>query len=171
MFLTAFTDRYGKKDITDIKETLSNISKDLKKLTEDSKKNQDTISSLLNKITSLESSVAIKDEKFGKLEARVNELEQYSRSDNLVISGLRATDGRTWASVTKLPSEEELQENTESADDDALETRVLSLFSDMGLDVEESNISAMHFLPKGTGKLHGTLWLDSQTGKQSSKWC
>ncbi len=61
-----------------------------------------------------------------KLEARVNELEEYRRLDNFVKSGLRATDGRTYASVTKFPSEEEVRENTESADDNALETQVLS---------------------------------------------
>ncbi len=99
-------------------------------------------------------------------------MEQYSRLDNLVISGLRATDGRTYASVTKLPSDEEVQENTESADDDALETQVLSLFSDMGLDVDESDISAMHFLPKRDRQATRDIVVRfTNRGKQSSKWC
>ena len=90
-----------------------------------------------SKIAILEKDNFEKNKKVAELENKLDELEQYSKIDNVIISGLAAHSYSTAAST-----EIDTPQAHENVND-----RVLSLFNnDMKTDISKEDISAIHYL-------------------------
>ena len=128
--------------------TPSKISIDLNKATMDEKLNY-----LCNKMTLLTADVELlkqesveKDRKIQTLEIRIMELEQYSRRDDIVITGIE-TPKSSYAKMTKNSSE---QQNEDMHDDiiETLESKVIQELNDKGIPIVSSDISICHTIGK-----------------------
>ena len=79
------------------------------------------------------------------LDCRLIENEQYSRRENLIISGI-----------------------PENVTEDALELKVLQILETIGLSITSYEIAACHGLKNINLPFQHTLLSDSRTGKQSN---
>ena len=122
------------KELDEIRKSLdfqsgeiSKINKTLKLLTE-----------LMVEIKELKQQNLDKDKKIADLEKRLDDFEQYSRMNDLIVSGLK-TRPPTYARAAAL----NLEEPTES-DIASIERQVVSFLEGKGIPVEESDIEACH---------------------------
>ena len=132
-------------DMDEIRRSLDNMSGELTKVAVQQKQIMD----LIKEVQSLKQLNIEKDKTIALLEDRVADIEQYSRMNNIIVSGLRTTH-RSYARVAAaengvaeregLPSESE----TESL---SLEQQVVGFFESKGIVVDRSDIEACHTLP------------------------
>ncbi|KAL7383833.1 hypothetical protein ABVT39_018734 [Epinephelus coioides] len=80
----------------EIKKALKELAKKIDGMAE----NVDKISGLVEDVRKLNNLLALKDEKIAELEKRVDELEQYIRKEDVIISGLKTTH-RTYSNVIR----------------------------------------------------------------------
>ena len=117
------------EEINDLKRSVNFISDKLDEIL----KSKREISEILSLVKKLEKINAEKDEKIRDLQSRVDNLEQYSRMENIIISGLRTTPD---AHLQHTPGE-----------NDALEENVLALFNkQMDVPITKNDISVCHTL-------------------------
>lgn len=129
------------KEIDEIKKSLdfqsgelSNISSQLKVLT-----------GLMAEIKELKKQNLEKDEKIADLEKRLNDCEQYSRINDLIVSGLK-TKPPTYARAAASH-----EEPTES-DIASIEDQVISFLDKKGIRIDEEDIEACHPLSRRINK-------------------
>ena len=92
-----------------------------------------------------------KDKEITKLKNRIDDLEQYTHRDDVIISGL-ATKPKSYARVTSTqPSQ--VNENTPREEIESIESQVLTFLNKKGIDLDPSEISACHPIkPKDSNK-------------------
>ena len=113
------------EEINDLKRSVNFINDKLDEILKSKRE--------ISEILSLEKINAEKDEKIRDLQNRVDNLEQYSRMENVIISGLRTTPD---AHLQHTPGE-----------NDALEENVLALFNkQMDVPITKNDISVCHTL-------------------------
>ena len=112
-------------------KTLVNLLKEVKDLVKE-------------EVKSLKKLIKEKDDKIAALERRADELEQYTRKDNVVISGLK-TRHRSYARVA---SGESGGEDAPLNELQTLEEQVIHFFHSKQIAIEKESISACHLLPK-----------------------
>ena len=103
---------------------------------------------LMGEIQSLKRLNTEKDQTIKVLECRVADLEQYSRMNNVIISGLK-TRHRSYASVTAPENGPEGREG-DHAESESLEQQVVGFLGSKGISVDRSDIEACHTLPTRT---------------------
>ena len=86
------------RDINDIKESLNSIIKELSDMKKIRIEDKENIDKLTNIISNLDSKLKDKDEKIHQLEKRIEDLEQYSRKEDIIVSGLK-TRHKTYSRV------------------------------------------------------------------------
>lgn len=97
---------------------------------------------LMDEVKQLKNLVKEKGKKIKGLERRINELEQYTRMEGLIISGLE-TKHQTYASTVAGGKEgedappEELQ---------TLEKQVIKFFESKNMNIQSDNVVACHTL-------------------------
>ena len=117
------------EEINDLKRSVNFISDKLDEILQSKRE----ISEILSLVKKLEKINAEKDEKIRDLQSRVDNLEQYSRMENVIISGLRTTPD---THLQHTPGE-----------NDALEENVLALFNkQLDVPITKSDISVCHTL-------------------------
>ena len=100
---------------------------------------------MLSKISELEQVVQSKNAKLLEMEEKLNELEQYSRKDNLIISGFKLQ--RSYASVTKTEEdEEENNQDSEASGNYSVEDQIIKFLGNHELELKSEEISACHTL-------------------------
>ena len=115
--------------------------------------NENVIKCLKNAITSelkqanteLKNLIIEKDKKIAVLESRVDDLEQYTRIDDLIISGL----GVRHTSYARAAAHGNARETPDAATQDDLENvedQVVGFFASKGINVDKREISACHLL-------------------------
>ncbi len=127
-------------ELEEIRKSLNFMSDELSKVA----KQQTMLLDLMDEVKQLKNLVKEKDKKIEGLERRIDELEQYTRMEDLIISGLE-TKHRTYASTVArdrggegaLP--EELQ---------TLEKQVIKFFESQNMIIQSDNIVACHTLPR-----------------------
>lgn len=107
-------------------------------------KQQASLMGLVEEVRELKATIKLKDQKIYLLEERIDDLEQYSRGNDLIITGLD-TRHRSYARAAAsdqqgmdAPPEELL----------TLETQVVKFLSSKYIDLDSENISACHSLPR-----------------------
>ena len=88
-------------------------------------------------LKSLKDEIARKNEKIEQLEKKVDDLEQYTRRENVVITGL-TTKKRSYANSTKP------DRNLTSEEVEDLETQVLKFMSTKGINIKPEDVSDIH---------------------------
>ena len=101
---------------------------------------------LIGTIQNFQKEFKQKDEKIQQLEERIDDLEQYTRKDDIVIAGLQ-TRHLSYARTTSR-GDEANGENASSIEMDLLETHVVDFFKKNGIEFNSNNISTCHTLGK-----------------------
>ena len=122
----------------EVKKSLNYMSGELTKVW-----NQQTgLLDLINEVRQLKAVIQEKDKKIDELERRVEDLEQYSRIDDIMISGLETTH-RSYARATAGDSEDAPKQEQHS-----LEQQVITFFNSKYIPLDSRNIAACHTLPQ-----------------------
>lgn len=125
------------EEVEDIKQSLNFMSGEISNIA----KNQKLLLDMMSQIKDLQILNAEKDKKIAVLESRVADLEQYTRINDLIISGLE-TRPRSYAravAATVEPTE---------ADFDSIEQQVITFLDSKGIAVNSCDIEACHPLPR-----------------------
>ena len=119
---------------------LHEIKQDLKKVLS----SQELISNLQKQIIHLSEENKKKDIKISALEKRVNDLEQYTRQDDIIISGYKSKH-QTYA--RRAGSNLEV-DNANAPEDEKtnLETEIINFFKSKDIEIDKNEISACHTL-------------------------
>lgn len=126
-------------EMFEIKKSLNFMSGEIATIV----KQQKTIMGLMGEIQELKRLNEEKDKKINMLETRVEDLEQYSRINDVIISGLD-TRHRSYASTVAARTGEDPPEKELIS----LEQQVLQFFTSKGISVEENGIEGCHSLPR-----------------------
>ena len=94
-------------------------------------------------ITSLKADNAKKDKKIQFLEQRIDALEQYTRRDDVVITGFHTAPVSLSRIVTESINEER-NEHAPSNIQDSVEDQIVSFLNESGIPLNKSEISACH---------------------------
>lgn len=106
-------------------------------------KQQKLIMDMMSEIKELKRQCAEKDKTMCLLECRVADLEQYSRINDVIVSGLE-TRSRSYARVaSSVDGRESIQPDLES-----IEQQVTAFFNNNGIPVNNNDIEACHPLPR-----------------------
>lgn len=127
------------EEIEEIKKTLDFLSEEISTVS----KQQKSIIDLMSEIKELKKQNEEKDKRIASLECRVADMEQHSRMNDIVVSGLE-TRPRSYArAVTTIGSGELID-----TDMDSVEQQVTAFFHSKGLSISKTDIEACHPLPR-----------------------
>ena len=106
---------------------------------------QKQVAELMNEAKALKENNKKQAETITTLQQRVDNLEQYTRVEDVIISGLQIHT-QTYAQATT-PSEER-NENAPTSEREALEDKVVDFLASKSIQLNKEDISACHFLGK-----------------------
>ena len=142
-------------DIEEIKKSMKRMAEELtsvrKEVTSVGEK-QTELTQLVAEITELKLLVKEKDEKIIDLQSKVEELQQYTRREDVVINGLDLK-ARSYSRVVVTGGH--VAEDAQPEDLITLEMQVISFLKSKDIHLDPNQISACHTLPlkeKGKGK-------------------
>ncbi|KAM3618395.1 uncharacterized protein V6R79_019930 [Siganus canaliculatus] len=127
------------EEIEEIKKSLNYLSGEISTIS----KQQKLILDLMDEIKELKKQCAEKDKMVAILECRVADLEQYSRKNYIVVSGLQNKPRSYARAVTRAYSGEPTK-----PDLDSIEQQVTAFFNSKGISVNNNDIEACHPLPQ-----------------------
>lgn len=130
------------ESMEEIKKSLNYMSAEITKLSSQ----QEKLVGMMEEIKTLKLMVQEKDKKIHELERRVDDLEQYSRREEVIISGLKTTH-RTYARVA---SGETTTEDAPQGEMQSLEQQVVSFLQSKDINIKQETISVCHTLPSRT---------------------
>lgn len=141
-----------------MEETMKEMNETLKKLTQevrDIAAKQTEITNLLTEVKELKESVAAKETriaalekkvlKMDELEHRIQDLELFTRKEDIIISGLDVKPRSYAAAVTR---KRDGEESLSLHDQQSLETQVISFLQSKNIYLDKNNITACHILPR-----------------------
>lgn len=110
-------------------------------------KSKEEISKILHLVTRLQDEIKAKNDQIRQLENRVEELEQYTRKEDIIISGLKP-DYKSWARRAENHHEESRgNDNAPEVELESLEKQVLAFLNGkLDLNISSDDISACHTL-------------------------
>ena len=136
-----------KSEIDELKDILIKENKELKM---NIRKLLDGQSSMQVLINSLVKDNQKKDVEIEKLTRRVDDLEQYTRREDIVISGLK-TKHQSYARAVSSQGSAESNENAPNGEQQSLESQVIDFLDTMNINVAPEEVSACHTLkPKNS---------------------
>lgn len=142
----------------DVKKALRELAKKIDGMAE----NVGKISGLVEDVKKLNNLLAQKDEKIAELEKRVDDLEQYTRKEDVVISGLKTTH-RTYSNVIR---GENSEVDITEGEKQTLEEQVIKFFNRRDISIHKESIAACYTLPKRNGQMERTIILRFVNRKQ-----
>ena len=151
----------------DIKRSLDFLSAEVAKISAQ----QTIIMNLMGEIHTLKKKNMEKDTKITLLENRVDDLEQYSRMNDLIISGLR-TKHRSYARAAAASEDTAAgRQGTDASEDDreSLEQQVLCFLESKGISVDSGDIEACHTLHSKNKTVAPAIiiWFTNRKNKQA----
>ncbi len=132
------------EDMEEVKKSLNFMSEELSKVV----KQQVGLLDLIDEVRQLKAVIKEKDMKIEDLERRVEDLEQYTRMEDLVISGLE-TKHYSYARITAGDKE---GEDAPRGEKFLLEQQVIKFFNDKDIPLDSKNIAACHTIPQKQNK-------------------
>jgi hypothetical protein len=136
----------NKPNNTDMEEEVKAIRKDVNLILKQQdiiSKQQSHIETLLQEITSLKATNQKQSKEIRALQTRVDDLEQYTRSEDLIITGLKV-QGRSYARAATVT--EETNDCAPEAENRNIEKQVIDFMTSANIPMHEETISACHFL-------------------------
>jgi len=134
-----------KPTVQDLQSALDRVFIELKEMRESQLEFE---KKLTNKIDNLEKLLITKDKKIQELETRIDDLEQYSRKEDLIITGLDIVIKKTFAEAVENDDESATAEKNRvpTMKENEVETQTIAFLNKFGMNVQESEVSACHFL-------------------------
>ena len=129
------------KDMEELRKAVGTLTTDMAKVLKQLK----TLPELVSEVKQLKEIIREKDNTIDQLERRISELEQYSRIDDVIITGLKVRP-RSYAKAVAEGGE--VSEDAPAEDQVTLEMQVLEFFEKKNINIEASSISACHTLPR-----------------------
>ena len=148
-----------KEDIREIKNALSDMNEAIKEVNYGVKENKKTVSDLLKSIEELQNRLKEKDKRIELLEDKINEFEQYSKKNNIIISGesLNLHSYSQAAENEDLGNERSSPETLVPEEDDSMSTLNEGIMktnfikfaeSKLSVSIKDDQIVAIHKLKK-----------------------
>ena len=137
-----FTELLGRQEkqvtlkMEEIRQSLNFQAAELSRVTAELSK----LNALVIEVKSLREECIIKDKQISSLEKRVDELEQYTRKNNMVISGLKIKPRSYARAATSDPFP--------LGSEESVEKQVISFLSSKEIYIAESDIEACHPIPR-----------------------
>ncbi|XP_060771961.1 uncharacterized protein LOC132882868 [Neoarius graeffei] len=133
------------EEIDDIKKSLDFLGEEISAV----RMQQKTILDLVEEVKALRLQNKEKEKRIAILENRVEELEQYTRINDIIVTGLQIQPHSYAGAVARRDGEELNEEDANS-----VEKQVLAFLHSKGIEVKSNNIEACHPLPRrsNTGK-------------------
>ena len=136
----------------EIKQTLQALMMKMDLMAE----NVNKISGLVEDVKKLNILLTQKDEKIAELEKRIDELEQYTRKEDVIINGLKSTPC-VYSRVVR--SRGQSGEDLSEGEQQTLENQVINFFQGIGISIRGETIAACHTLPKREGQKERSIIL------------
>jgi len=130
--------------LSDILNRLDNIGKDIGELKRGRQDDSACIKNLVTRISNMERLLKEKDEKIVALEKRVEDLEQYTRKEDVIITGLRIQ--RPYANVVQGDSKNEMDRQGVNS----VEEQVLEVLGENGVYIKSDEVAACHTIGKAS---------------------
>lgn len=130
-------------ELEDIKRSLNVMSKDISTVTQQQAK----IVTLLDEVKQLKELLSEKDKVIKGLERRVDDLEQYSRMDEVIVNGLE-TKHRSYARVAASGTGSMEGQDAPAEELQTLEQQLGAFLSAKNIAINENDISVCHLLPR-----------------------
>ena len=111
------------------------------------KQQQTTIMNLVAEVKALRLESKEKDKVIANLEYRVEELEQYTRMNDVIVAGL-VIKPRSYAKAVSSPSNGAGEENESEEDPNSVENQVTTYLQSKGITINKDNIEACHPISK-----------------------
>lgn len=130
----------------DIKKTLTTIQLEVGKIATQQMeilKLTQQVNMLQAQVIGYEVKLKKKDEQIKELEKRLDDVEQSSRIDDVIISGLK-TRHRAYSNVAAGNN----ADDTSPTETETLESQVIQFFDSMDIPIHSNQISACHTLPR-----------------------
>lgn len=128
------------EELEEIRKSLNFMSDEVSKVA----KQQAMLLDLMDEVKQLKNLVKEKDKRIEGLERRIDDLEQYTRMEDLIISGLE-TKHRTYASAL---ARDKVGENALPEELQTLENQVIKFFESKHMSIHCDNVVACHTLPQ-----------------------
>lgn len=128
----------NEEEMEEIKQSLNYMSGEISKVA----KQQSKLLGLMEEVRELKLTIKEKDKRIGDLERRVDDLEQYSRMDDLIISGVTTRHQTLAGTVNR-----EKGEDAKTSEQYSLEREVVQFFQSKNMDIQTKAISSCHKLP------------------------
>lgn len=125
----------------DIRKSLNMLTGEMSKVTEQLTK----LTDLVNEVKQLRNLLTERDKTISELEKRIDSLEQYTRMEDVIITGL-CVKPRSYAKA--VADGRNVSQDADAEDLQTLEKQVLNFFAEKGMHLEESHIAACHTLPR-----------------------
>lgn len=139
------------EEMTEIKDSLNFMSEEIRTVV----KQQKTLTGLMEEIRELKIIIKQRDQRIEFLEQRVDDLEQYSRAEDIIITGLE-TKHRSYARVASSASDQQ-GEDAPSEELHTLEEHVVQFLSNRNIYLKSHQVSTCHTLPRKDNKTTPTI--------------
>ncbi|KAI9999416.1 hypothetical protein NQD34_018229 [Periophthalmus magnuspinnatus] len=130
------------EEFEDLKSSIDSLSKNVITVRDQ----QGKLMELIEEVKKLRIQNEEKDRRILELEKRVDDLEQYTRVNDVVITGIKIKP-RSYARAVATDGEEPSEQETHSA-----EQQVASYLHGRGIEMDLEDIEACHPLPTGNGR-------------------
>lgn len=132
------------EELEEIRKSLNFMSDELSKVA----KQQAMLLDLMDEVKQLKNLVKEKDKIIDGLERKIDDIEQYTRLEDLIISGLETTH-RSYARATAGAKDGE-EAPTEELQ--TLEWQVIEFFESKNMSIKSNNVAACHTLARKDNK-------------------
>lgn len=130
--------------MNELKDEILALRAEVKELINGQKEVSVVIRSLKDECSALRLSCEKKDERINALEDRVDELEQFTRQEDIVITGLK-TNHKSWARAVDNNSVVS-HADAPTQENESLEQQVIQYFENQDITISERDISVAHSL-------------------------
>ena len=129
----------------DLKDALEFLTADVAEI----KQQQKTIMNLVLEVQMLRTETVEKDKRIQTLEDRVSDLEQYTRMNDVIVTGIYIKP-RSYAKAVTGAATSASGDDDEPSERDAasVEQQVAAFLQDKGIDMDCNDIEACHILPR-----------------------
>lgn len=145
----AITTKKLAEELEEIKKSLNFMSEEISKVV----KQQVNLMGLMEEVHELRVTINQRDQRIELLEQRIDDLEQYSRADDLIITGLD-TKHRSYA---RAAAGDRQGEDAPLEELHTLEQQVVQFLSSKNIQLERQQISACNILPRKDKKNKPTI--------------
>ena len=143
---------HDEDDIAAIKQSLAKLQNDMSEVLNQNKEISESLSVSLKEIENikkenifLREQSELKDKRIKELDSRLDLIEQYTRSENIVVSGLKVQTAGSFSDSVKINTDKEQEVIPDSI---SVEKQVVTFFNQKDIPLKSEDISVCHPIGK-----------------------